>query len=43
MDANLEYAELFAAAYPLGLAAMPASESSKPLADAANDADSEAA
>ena len=34
---------LFAAALPLGLAAMPATFSSTPLAEAANDADSEAA
>jgi hypothetical protein len=43
MDYTPEYAQLFAAAFALGLAAMPASFSTEPLAAAANDADSEAA
>ena len=38
MDLTQEFALLFAAALPLGLAAMPASFSSTPLAEAANDA-----
>jgi hypothetical protein len=45
MDFTQTYdaATLFAAAFALGLAAMPASQTAQPMADAANDADSEAA
>jgi hypothetical protein len=43
MDYINEFEALFAAAFPAGLAAMPMSFSSTPLAEAANDANSEAA
>jgi len=44
MNYTNEYAALlFAAAFSLGLAAMPQSSSAQPMPEAANDADSEAA